>query len=62
MIRSFTVEESLPAANPGDEQEVSIELLTPLGEGTYQSKWQACNPQGTAFGGVLSLMITVAAT
>jgi len=49
----------LPAANPGDEEEVSIEMLTPFKPGTYQSKWQARNPQGQPFGDVLSMVITV---
>jgi len=50
---------ALPASNPGDEEEVAVEILTPFNPGTYQSKWQARNPQGQPFGDVLSLVITV---
>jgi uncharacterized protein affecting Mg2+/Co2+ transport len=49
----------LPTVRPGDEIELSVTLITPSEEGTYQGQWQLFAPDGTPFGDVPFVMIHV---
>ena len=40
----------LPTVRPGEEIELSVTLISPSEEGTYQGQWQLFAPDGTPFG------------
>ena len=44
----------LPAAGPGQEVTVTLPVTVPLTEGTAHSAWRLRNPQGAAFGPLLT--------
>lgn len=41
----------LPALQPGHSTNVAIKMMSPPAPGIYQSKWRACTPAGSYFGG-----------
>jgi hypothetical protein len=51
----------LPAAEPGQEVNVSVRLEAPLVPGTYKSTWRSRNPQGDIFGHYFFALISVPA-
>lgn len=45
----------LPPLQPGQGTYVVVEMNSPPIPGIYQSKWRACTPTGSYFGGMFSL-------
>lgn len=45
------------ALNPGDNTDVSVEMLSPQKSGIYQGQWKMCTATGNVFGGNISEMI-----
>jgi len=50
---------SVPAAAPGQEANLSINIVAPTAAGEYMGYWRLRNPQGTYFGPTLSVRINV---
>lgn len=48
-------------ARPGARVTLEVTFTAPTDSGSYQSAWQAVAPDGTAFGDVVYVLITVAA-
>lgn len=51
----------LPAANPGQTVDVSVNMQAPTAPGNYRADWRARAADGTAFGTPLSVVINVPA-
>jgi len=49
----------IPAAAPGDEVDISVNLITPSSANEYTGRWRLRNPQGTYFGDILWVKINV---
>lgn len=49
----------VPATAPGQTADVSVNLTAPTGGGDYRGDWKLRNPQGTYFGDLLWVQITV---
>jgi hypothetical protein len=47
------------SGQPGDEVDVSVDLVAPETAGTHQGDWQLRAPDGTLFGTVLYVAIHV---
>ena len=43
---------SLPSLRPGEEADVSVELMSPHNSGIFQSQWKMFTSAGTMCGGV----------
>ena len=56
---SAPVEVSVPEASPGQEVDISVNLITPSVEGEHVGYWRLRNPQGTYFGPTFSVSISV---
>jgi len=56
---SAPVEQALYPARAGAQAKLSILFTAPQDSGSYQSSWQAAAPDGTAFGAVVSIQVTV---
>jgi len=50
---------NIPATNPGQEVNLSVNLVAPAANGAYAGYWRLRNPQGTFFGPTLSVKINV---
>jgi len=55
VLESVTV----PATEPGDEIELSVEMQAPSEPGTYRSHWQLKIAEGIRFGGVFYVQIVI---
>jgi methionine-rich copper-binding protein CopC len=53
------IEQALYPARAGAQAKLRILFTAPQAAGTYQSSWQAIAPDGTAFGAVVSIQITI---
>ena len=53
------VEQALYPARAGAQAKLQIIFTAPLNAGTYQSAWQAIAPDGTTFGTLVNIQITV---
>ncbi len=53
---SVPVPENVPA---GEQTRISVSLIAPTTPGDYKGSWQLVNPQGRAFGSVITVVITV---
>ena len=58
-VMAAPVEQTLYPAHAGAQAKLRILFTAPQDAGTYQSTWQAIAPDGTAFGAVVSIQITV---
>jgi len=47
----------LPQTEPGEEAEISVNLTTPEGPGTYRGEWRLCVNQDSCFGSSLYVQI-----
>ena len=52
-------EQALYPARAGGQATLRITFTAPLDAGTYQSAWQAFNPDGAAFGDAIFMTINV---
>lgn len=41
----------IPALNPGESTNITIDIVSPSAPGVYQAKWRMCTPTGCYFGG-----------
>ncbi len=53
---SVPVPENVPA---GEQTKISVSLIAPTIPGDYKGFWQLVNPQGHAFGSIITVVITV---
>ena len=58
---SQTQEVSLPAADPGDTVDVSVDMVAPGTPGSHWSDWRAKDSSGEYFGDIIYVRITVPA-
>ncbi len=53
---SVPVPENVPA---GEQTKISVSLIAPETPGDYKGSWQLVNPQGRAFGSIITVVISV---
>jgi hypothetical protein len=56
------IDQALYPARGGTQANLRIIFTAPTNAGSYQSAWQAYNPQGQAFGDIIYLQVEVAST
>ena len=50
---------AVPATEPDEEIEISVDMVAPSEPGTYRSNWQLKNADGARFGGVFYVQIVI---